>query len=152
VFLAGHSAGGGLGYSMLNFQQQADMVAKYVHLASFAGDAPAGPNGDVPTLNIYSDADLISSGGDIPGAININLIDKDHYEVATSLESFVEMYTFFYGDAPAVIDLYDPSTTYEISGKAQSFGENLPSRGAQIEVYELDEATGFRITEAPQFC
>ncbi|MCP4120261.1 MAG: hypothetical protein GY751_00735 [Bacteroidetes bacterium] len=151
VFLAGHSAGGGLGYSLLNFQQQANMVAKYVHLASVAGDTPAGPNGDVPTLNIYSDADLISSGGDIPGAINVNLIDKDHYEVATSIEAFIEMYTFFYDEAPLVTDLHDPSSTYEISGKALSFGENLPSQGATIEIYELDEATGFRISEAPQF-
>lgn len=151
VYLAGHSAGGGLGYDLLSFQEPASKVAKYVHLASIPRNRPAGPQGNVPTLNIYSTADAISSGADIPGAENLNLIDKDHYEVATSLETFVAMYEFFYDESPAVVDLFDPSSTYTIYGKALSFGENLPSQGAQIDIYALDANTGFRTTTAPQF-
>ncbi|MEZ5007705.1 MAG: hypothetical protein R2753_06080 [Chitinophagales bacterium] len=151
VFLAGHSAGSGLGYSLLNAANRAENVAKYVHLAGNPQNKPAGPEGNVPTLNIYSDADNAVTGGDIPGARNLNLIDKDHYEVATSIETFIEMYDFFYGELPSVVDLFDPSSLIEISGKILSFGENLPAVGAYLEVYELDEATGFRITPEPQF-
>ncbi len=151
VFLAGHSAGGGLGYSLLRAEVRAENVAKYVHLASSPQYRPAGPHGDIPTLNIYSDADAISSGTDIPGALNLNLIDKDHYEVATSLETFIEMYDFFYEESPTVVDLYDPSPLLEISGKVLSFGENLPSVGAHLKIYEVDPNTGFRISETPDF-
>lgn len=151
VYLAGHSAGGGLGYSLLRFTGPAEKVAKYVHLASSPANALPGPDNDIPTLNIFSDADPIAFSGEIPGAINLNLIDKDHYEVATSIETFVAMYNFFFGEDPAVIDLFDPSDTYTISGKSLSFGENLPAPNAWIEVYELDEATGFRLTAEPQF-
>ena len=151
VFLVGHSAGSGLGYSLLKAETRAQYVAKYVHLAGNPQNKPAGPQGNIPTLNVYSDADLIVSGDDIPNANNINLIDKDHYQVATSLETFIEMYNFFYEELPSVIDLFEPSTTLEISGKVLSFGENLPSVGAYIEVYELDTETGFRINNNAQF-
>jgi pimeloyl-ACP methyl ester carboxylesterase len=151
VYLAGHSAGGGLGYDLLRFSAPAQKVARYVHLASSPAVALPGPYRDIPTLNIYSDADPISSGGDIPGAVNVNLADKDHYQVATSLETFIEMYRFFFDEDPAVTDLHDPSDTRVIRGRALSFGENLPAPNARIEIYELDPATGFRISTAPQF-
>ena len=151
VFLVGHSAGGGLGYRLLKFSEPSERVAKYVHLASSPGEGPAGPQGNIPTLNIYSQADPISSGLDIPGATNLDLIDKDHYEVATSLETFVAIYNFFYDEDPAVIDLFDPSDTYTIKGRALSFGENLPSPHSSVEIYELDAGTGFRISTDPQF-
>jgi hypothetical protein len=61
------------------------------------------------------------------------------------------MYDFFYGELPNVVDIFDNSPTFEISGKVLSFGENLPSVGAHIEIYELDPATGFRISAEPQF-
>lgn len=151
VFLVGHSAGSGLGYSLLSAANRAENVAKYVHLAGNPQNKPAGPQGSVPTLNIYSDADFAVSGADIPGARNLNLIDKDHYEVATSLETFVEMYDFFFDELPSVVDLYDASPLIEIRGKMLSFGENLPAVGAYLEVYELDDESGFRITTEPQF-
>jgi len=151
VFLAGHSAGSGLGYDLLRFTQQSQNVAKYIHLAGNPQNKPAGPQGNIPTLNIWSVDDLIVSGDSIPGARNYKLVGKDHYEVATSLETFIEMYDFFYGSAPTVVDVFDNSATFEISGKVLSFGENLPSVGAHLEIYELDPTTGFRITETPQF-
>lgn len=151
VYLAGHSAGGGLGYDLLSYIEPSQNVAKYVHLGSFPNSGPAGPTGNIPTLNIYSAADAVSSGADIPGAENLDLIDKDHYEAATSLETFVAMYEFFYDEAPSVIDLSDNSETYTISGKALSFGENIPSQGASIKIYELDPNTGFRLSETPDF-
>jgi pimeloyl-ACP methyl ester carboxylesterase len=151
VYLAGHSAGGGLSYSLLEFTDPAGKVAKYVHIGSSPAATLPGPDNNIPTLNIFSAADPVASAGDIPGAINVDLVDKDHYEVATSLETFIAMYNFFFGEDPAVIDLFDPSDTYEINGRALSFGENLPAPNAWIEIYELDEATGFRVTDEPQF-
>lgn len=150
VYLVGHSAGSTMGFELTTFQLQSKYVEKYVHLAGNPKNRPAGPNGEIPTLNIYSDGDNAVPGGDIPGAINLNLVDKDHYEVATSLETFVAMYDFFYGTMPN-LDYFDDSPMMEISGKVLSFGENLPAVGAHLEIYELDSETGFRISDAPQF-
>ena len=97
VELAGHSAGGGLGYDYLADATRAAKVAHYVHLGSSPQTAPAGPNGEVPTLNIWSPYDAIVAGADIPGAQNVQLAGKDHYEVATSLETFEAMFQFFRG-------------------------------------------------------
>ena len=148
VELVGHSAGGGLGYDYLADAARAAKVAHYVHIGSSIQPAPAGPNGEVPTMNIWSPYDAIASGGDIPGAQNVELPAKDHYEVATSEETFTAMFTFFRGVPPANATIV-PDGRREVRGRALSLGENVPLGGATVNVFPLNSGTGFREAAQP---
>jgi hypothetical protein len=149
VDLMGHSAGSGLVYSYCKKATQAAKVAHLVLLAGFPQTKPGGPNGELPTLNIYSTADAVSSGGgNIPNAQNLKLTDKDHYEVATCFDSFEAMYKLFNATAPTV-NTITAESTINISGKALSFGENLYVTGTKVSVFEVSNTTGFRISETP---
>jgi len=148
VELVGHSAGGGLGYDYLSDATRAAKVAHYVHIGSGVQAGPAGPNGEVPTMNIWSPYDAIVAGGDIPGAQNVELPMQDHYQVATSEEAFTAMYTFFRGMPPANATLV-PDGRRTVAGRAVSLGENVPLADARINVYPLNAATGFRTSAQP---
>ncbi len=151
VNLVGHSAGGGLGYNYLSDPERSKKVAFYVHIGSGSQSGPAGANGEVPTLNIWSSEDLIVSSADIPGATNVRLPGKDHYEVATCAETFEAMYKFFNnGKAPQTTDIMAESNV-KLSGRVVTLGENQPRNGAEVKVYEVDSQTGFRKSESPNF-
>lgn len=148
VRLMGHSAGGGVCYNYLSDPARAAKVDAYVHIASMAQTGPAGPGGSVPTLNLWSDGDAVVQGGDIPGASNVQLDGKDHYQVATSKESFAAVWQFFHNQAPQTLDV-TPETVVCIAGKVLYFGENTPLAQAKVEIYEVDPATGQRLTPTP---
>jgi pimeloyl-ACP methyl ester carboxylesterase len=151
IDLVGHSAGSGLVYSYSAASlTRAKKIEHLVLLAGTAQTQPGGPNGEVETMNIYSTADLIATGGaDIPDAINVRQTDKDHYEVATSVETFENMFAFFNTwQDPATTEVV-PDATIVLAGKAASFGENVPRAGTQVQIYALDAATGFRVNASP---
>ncbi len=148
INLVGHSAGGGLGYSYLEDATRAAKVAHYAHLGSNPNAQPAGPNGETPTINIWSEDDLIVQGGDITGATNVHLPGFDHYEIATSDETFEAMYEFFNDSLPTSSSII-PSDELLIGGRAVTLGENVPLEGATINIYALDAATGNRINDMP---
>lgn len=137
VHLVGHSAGGGRGYAYLSDPVRAAKVISYAHIGSNSQPGPAGPAGSVPTMNIYSTADKVVNGADIPGAENVMFTTFDHYEVATSAATFGAFYTFFYGTAPQTTDIL-ASETITIGGKCLTLGENTPSNGVTIEVFASD--------------
>ena len=148
VELVGHSAGGGLGYDYLADATRAGKVAHYAHLGSSPQTGSAGPNGEVPTLNIYSPYDAVVDAEDIPGATNISLALKDHYEVATSVETFSEIFKFFRGEVPTSTAIVsDDKRT--VSGKVLTLGENEPLIDATVNVYKLNSATGERLETQP---
>lgn len=151
VDLIGHSAGGGFGYEYLADPTRASRVAHYAHVGSFANDAPAGPvDAPVPTLNIWSPDDrTVEDGGDIPGATNVSLPGQDHYEVATSVESFEAMHRFFRDGADPTVTQGTATSTPTVSGRALTLGENEPEAGAVITVWTLDPETGQRATSEP---
>lgn len=151
VDLVGHSAGGGLGYSYLSDPARAKKVRKYAHMASFHNDKPAGPNGEVPTLNVYSDGDLVVQGAsDITGATNEKIPALDHYAVATSAQSFAALWKFLGdGTAPAVTDIR-ADDVLTIRGKALTLGENQPEKGAKLDVWAVT-ATGTHRDAKPAY-
>ncbi|MFM1874362.1 MAG: hypothetical protein RL266_99 [Bacteroidota bacterium] len=149
VELVGHSAGGGLGYDYLSDPARAAKVAHYVHLGSNVQNGPAGPNQEIPTLNVYSPYDAIVDGADIPGAQNVALPLKDHYEVATSEETFAQMFEFFRGTGPTTTTI-QPDGVRAIGGVVLTLGENQPLVGATVKVYELNGATGERLSNEPE--
>ncbi len=150
VDLVGHSAGGGLGYSYLSDAGRAKKVRRYAHVASFHNDGPAGPDGKIPTLNLWSDGDLVASAGEITGATNEKVPGIDHYAVATSEASFVALWKFFGdGTAPAVTDIR-PDDTVTIHAKALTLGENAAESGAEVAIWALD-AQGAHSSTTPAF-
>lgn len=148
VELVGHSAGGGLGYDYLSEATRAAKVAHYVHIGSNPQTSPAGPNGEIPTLNIYSPYDAVVLGADIPGATNVSLADKDHYEVATSEETFAAIYEFVRGEAPVSTSIASDGIR-GVGGRVLTLGENEPLVNATVNIYELNSATGERAGTSP---
>ena len=148
VILMGHSAGSFLGYDFLEHEYQSELVEKYVNIGGHAAEDPAGPTANIPTLNIWSPDDYVVTGGNIAGAINLELPGKDHFEVVTSAESFIAMYQFIFGIPPesSVIEKHADKI---ISGKAVSFSENLITDDTKIEIYEVNPSTGIRTTALP---
>ena len=149
VTLMGHSAGGGLGYDYLSDFTRATKVKNYVHIGSFPSEQPAGPTGEVPTLNLWSLADAVVESADIPGAVNVSLANADHYEVATNAGGFEAIYKFLNDNAPPQTTDIVAQTDIDLSGKALTFGENIPLEGGTINIYETDAATGFRKNTEP---
>ncbi len=150
VELMGHSAGGGVCYEYLSDPSHAAKVAHYVHIGSSTQAGPAGPSGATPTMNIWSPGDLVAGGGDIPGAVNVMLNAQDHYQVATSKEAFGAIYAFFNDIAPAITEIAAENIVC-IAGKALSFGENQPVVNGQVEIYEVDGASGNRLHPDPDY-
>jgi len=149
VNLVGHSAGGGIGYDYLSDAVRAAKVAHYVHIGSNPQDGPAGPNGEVPTMNIWSPYDAVVAGADIPGAENVQLAGKDHYEVATSEQTFSAMFAFFNGGSAPASTVITSDGIRAVGGKVLTLGENQPLVGATVHVFTVEASTGFRTSNEP---
>jgi len=146
VDLVGHSYGTRLSMS---YCSQTDRAKKVRNVVLMGGAVQTGPAGNaasrVPTLNIWSPFDrIVSNGGNTPGATNLRLSQKDHFEVASCRESFEAMYQFIRNRPPATSDIL-PKGNAVISGKVVSFAENISGNGATLEIYEVDPNTGNRI-------
>jgi pimeloyl-ACP methyl ester carboxylesterase len=156
VDLLGHSAGGGLGYTYLANAARAAKVRRYVHIGSSPMMAPAGPEGGptVPTLNLWSRADLVVEGADIPGATNVALETEDHYAVATSPASFQAIHRFLRDDTAPATDDPMGSTGADgrvaVSGRVVILGDNTPDEGSTVQVYALETETGARLDDTPE--
>ncbi len=148
--LIGHSAGGGLAYRYLADSARAAKIARYVHIGSARQKQPAGPNGQTPTLNLWSDGDRVTAagGGDIEGATNRMLPALDHYQVATHPDAFREVYRFLNDSMPRPRPAA-AKTSVPIGGRAVFFGDNKPAPEARIELFYTDAATGQRLSEQP---
>ncbi len=147
INLVGHSAGGGVCYTYLKDSLHASKVAHYVHIGSIKMKAPAGKNGQVPTMNIYSTNDkVMRGGGDIPGAKNVKQTENDHMQVATSAASFTDMYYFLTGTAGKVnTSIVTEKGFYRVmAGKAVLLGENTALAYDSFRVALINPATGQR--------
>jgi len=140
VDLIGHSAGGGVGYAYLNDSVRQQKVAHYVHIGSGAQKQPAGKNGSIPTLNLYSTGDMIVKGGEIPGADNVRFSNYDHFEIVTADSTAKAVFSFFTNNKP-----YKPvkapkgKDNFEARGKMVSLGENTVQSGALITIQKVNK-------------
>jgi hypothetical protein len=150
IDLVGHSAGGGLGRGYLIDSVNALKVAHYVHLGSRKWFYEFSWFPNKKCLNIYSSADMVMGkmGGDVEGANNLDLKDKDHYEAATSAETFHAMYSFF-NDGKVESDTYAIFEKSLISGKAVLLGDNTPMVKARVLVHKLNSSRGQRLSKNP---
>jgi len=137
VDLAGHSAGGGVGYSYLSDSTRANKVAHYIHIGSGAQKQAAAPQ--VPMLNIFSMGDKVVKGGLISGAENIVFSRYDHFEVITADSTAQAVYTFITGKNPVEKPLSrskEMVKSFSVSGKVVSMGENKVQQNAQLTFWQ----------------
>ncbi|MCS6929632.1 MAG: hypothetical protein NZM43_09065 [Saprospiraceae bacterium] len=150
IDLIGHSAGGGLAYRYLADSTRASKVCRYVHIGSRRQKQPAGPQGQIPTLNLWSKDDHITAaaGGTIEGAVNRMLSGLDHYQVATHFDAFSEVYHFLNNDMPH-LHVQPTRAGVPIGGRAVFLGNNKPLSAARVELYYLDTSSGQRLSQLP---
>ncbi len=129
VFLVGHSRGTMVSSSYLGNAARAAKVAKYVAVDG-AGCGAGGIDCVAPTQALFP--------------------PQSHVEVCTSAESFAMQYEFFMGEPPQVVDIVRQKGMATISGKAMNFPANTGRAGVTLEIYEVDPATGARLSDTPQ--
>ncbi len=151
VYLMGHSAGSGICFDLIDKNDDELPISKYVHLAGRPMVAKENSGHQkVKGLNIYSEADFIVKGDDITDFTNVKLTDADHYQVATSGETFKIIYSFLFGEAPRTIEAKESENSrVSISGKCLHLGTNTVQDGYQISVFKVDPNTGFRQSFSP---
>lgn len=152
VDLIGHSLGTFVSGEYLSSDPaRAANVAHYVNIDGRPWPAPPG---DVETLAIWGQSGFAGLPddrvGEIPGAENVHFEDQTHVEVATSPESFEEMYAFFNEGTPPETTEILPEESPTLAGKAVYFPQNegVPSTST-LEVYEVDPETGQRLEDQP---
>ncbi len=127
VFLVGHSRGTTVSTTYLGDPARAAKVAKYVAI-------DGQPCVDVvPCLAPTQETN--------PG--------QSHVEVATSPESFAAQYEFLVGEAPEVVDVVPQAEPVVLEGRAVNFPANTGREGANLDIWEVDPATGGRVADEP---
>ncbi|HEX4337033.1 MAG TPA: alpha/beta fold hydrolase [Polyangiaceae bacterium] len=125
VDLAGHSQGTAHCGTYLNDPANAGKIAHYIN---FSGSPDAG---DVPTLSLSSQHDLGNTPHHATGknVTTFTLQDEDHFAVAASTRSFIQVYKFLSGkDAQYdTVQCGDPMVTIE--GLSETFADNTPVVG-----------------------
>ena len=141
VDLIGHSLGTALMIEYLNSSpERAARVAHYVNLDG--ATAPAEPGG-VETLAVWGQGEL---SREITGAKNVYFPEQTHTEVVTSAESFSVVHEFLTGSAPVTTDVERAAGTVSLAGRAVYFPQNAGAEGGRLKVYEVDPATGKRLS------
>src|SRR5680860_291222 len=141
VDLLGHSLGTRLMQEYLRSSpERAATVAHYVNLDGFPS---ADPPGGVPTLAVWGVGD---PGREIGGADNVYLENQTHTQVVTSTQTFEEIYTFFNDEEPETTRI-TPEREIELGGRAVLFPQNAGVEGGELEIYEVEAATGERVDD-----
>jgi hypothetical protein len=147
VDLMGHSRGTTVSHDYLSFPERAANVAHYVNIDGRTSDAPPG---GVPTLALWAGAVYRPPPlPEIVGATNVTIPNQEHVEVATSEESFFEMYKFLRGCPPLTTKIL-PQILPKVSGRVTIFPDNVGLDGATLDIWLVDGNTGERIGGAPQ--
>ena len=149
VYLLGHSLGTAVCQLYLATPARAANVAKYVNLDG--GTAATLPGG-VPTLALWATKGwTYNPANEIVDATNVFMPNQTHVQVATSAESFVEMYKFFTGADPVTNQIVpEPPGQVRLAGRAVFFPANTGVGNATLEIWEVNGDTGARISQEPK--
>jgi len=149
VYLMGHSRGTYESFIYLAVPTRAAKVAKYVNID---GTTSATLPGGVPTLALWATKGWsYNAANQIVGATNVFIPNQTHVDIATSAESFVEMYKFLVGNSPTTNQISaDPSGQVQLSGRAVFFPQNRGVGDGTLQIWRIDGTTGARIGATPQ--
>jgi pimeloyl-ACP methyl ester carboxylesterase len=148
VELLAHSLGTILMQDYLNSSpQRAANVAHYVNIDGQTANAPPG---GVSTLALWATKGPLSPPGrSITGAENVSIPDSTHVQCATSPLSFWWMYDFFTGNAPGTTDVVPQKGPITLSGRDVNFPQNNGLAGATLQLWAINQQTGYRTGAAP---
>ena len=147
VYLMGHSRGTTESFAYLGVPARAAKVAKYVNV-----DGSSSKTAIVPTLALWATRGWsYNSANQIVYATNVFIPNQTHVEVATSAESFVEMYKFFTGNPPATDQIVpEPPGQVRLAGRAMFYPQGTGVGEGTLEIWEVNGYTGARISNRPK--
>jgi hypothetical protein len=150
VYMLGHSAGHGVATAYFAEPEHRAKVAKYVSFdAGAGGTAPDGIQTLVAWAEIAGNGDL-NPPRTITGATNVVIPNTYHVGTASHAKTFAEIYRFFTNIEPATTDIVpEPPGQVELAGKAALFPKNFGVGDATLEIWEVNGATGARISRRP---
>ncbi len=150
IDLIGHSRGAELSYGYVESSpSRAARVARFINLDSGSSPKDRLPAG-IPTLGLWGGKGHCV-GCRVVGATNIDIPDQTHVQLATSPESFVEMYKYLVGRPPATSDIVPENPAFvEISGRAVYFPQNTGVPDGVLQIWRVDGDTGFRLYAGPE--
>jgi hypothetical protein len=106
----------------------------------------------VSTLALWGTKGPISQppGRRIKGAKNVDIPDSSHVQTATSPRSFYYFYKFFnHRKAPKTTKIVPQKGTITIAGRDLDFPDNDGLTGATVQVWNINQRTGYRIGSKP---
>jgi len=126
VDLAGHSQGTAHCGTYLSDPTHAAKVAHYIN---FSGSPAVGY---VATLSLSSQHDLGMTPHHATGnnVKTVTFEHQDHFAVAASTDSFVEVYKYLQGKDPQYTTVQCGEPEITIAGIAESFADNVPQLGS----------------------
>jgi pimeloyl-ACP methyl ester carboxylesterase len=133
VDLLGHSLGTTVSQGYLTSSpRRAATVAHYVNID---GRTAASSPGGVDTLAVWGEGDQTRQ---IVGAQNYYAPDQSHVQVATSAETFAQIYRFFTGHESKTTDVVPEPGRIRLSGEANVFPQNQGADGFTLRIFEID--------------
>jgi len=145
VDLLGHSLGTTVSHGYLD--SSPERAARVAHYVNIDGRTAASPPGGVDTLAVWGEGD---QAREIVGAQNYYAPDQSHVQVATSAETFAQIYEFFTGRAPKTTDVVGERGRIRLSGEANVFPQNQGADGFTLRIFEIDRRTGERERRRPE--
>jgi hypothetical protein len=112
-----------------------ERAASVAHYVNIDGRTAASPPGGVDTLAVWGEGDQTRQ---IVGAQNYYAPDQSHVQVATSAETFAEIYRFFTGHEPKTTDVVPQRGRIRLSGEANVFPQNQGAGGFTLQIFEID--------------
>jgi pimeloyl-ACP methyl ester carboxylesterase len=133
VDLLGHSLGTTVSQGYLT--SSSERAASVAHYVNIDGRTAASPPGGVDTLAVWGEGDQTRQ---IVGAQNYYAPDQSHVQVATSAETFAQIYRFFTGREPKTTDVVPQRGRIRLSGEANVFPQNQGADGFTLQIFEID--------------
>ncbi len=130
IYLVGHSRGTPVSLSFLTQEGRVDQVAKLILIDGVPCPEPE----IIPVPCLAPNQEMF------PG--------QAHVEVATSPESFAAQFEFLVGTPPEVVDIVAQRAPVVLEGRAVDFPSNV-GRQVTLAIWEVDPATGHRVTDEP---
>ena len=143
VDLLGHSLGTTVSQGYLN--SSPERAARVAHYVNIDGRTAASPPGGVDTLAVWGEGDQTRQ---IVGAQNDYAPGQSPVQVATSAETFAQIYEFLTGRQPRTTNVV-PNGKIRLSGEANVFPQNQGADGFTLRIFEIDRRTGQRERQSP---
>jgi pimeloyl-ACP methyl ester carboxylesterase len=105
-------------------------------VCAFAQLADGGTEAVVPEGGVAPAADAGADGGPGCNVVQYTLIHQDHFAVAASKDSFVQVYKYLTGKDPKYTDIQCGEDPVTVEGVAETFADNVPI-GGKLEVREV---------------